>query len=170
MTVDATEFRAAMSRLGASVSLITTDGPAGRGGMTASSVCSVTDQPPTLLVCINRNASTYRAVRRNLAVCVNILAPRHVDLSRRFSTAQLSAEQKWSGVEWKTLATGAPALADAAVSLDCRVSMVKHMGTHGVFFCEVVDVSFSATTEGLIYFDRAYHPITGWAGQAVAEY
>ena len=51
------EYREAMSRLGAAVSVITTDGPAGPSGFTASAVCSVTDAPPTLLVCLNRSAS-----------------------------------------------------------------------------------------------------------------
>ncbi|WP_198511682.1 flavin reductase, partial [Bacillus subtilis] len=51
--VEKTEFRNAMSRLGAAVNIITTEGPAGRAGFTASAVCSVTDSPPTLLVCLN---------------------------------------------------------------------------------------------------------------------
>ena len=54
MTVTRQDFRDAMARLGAAVNIITTGGPAGRGGFTASAVCSVTDEPPTLLVCMNR--------------------------------------------------------------------------------------------------------------------
>ena len=57
MTVTRQDFRDAMARLGAAVNIITTGGPAGRGGFTASAVCSVTDDPPTLLVCMNRNAT-----------------------------------------------------------------------------------------------------------------
>src|SRR5690606_16913277 len=54
MTVSRQEFRDAMARLGAAVNIVTTDGPAGLSGMTVSAVCSVTDDPPMLLVCLNR--------------------------------------------------------------------------------------------------------------------
>ncbi len=57
--VDQQTFRDAMSCMGAAVNIITTDGPAGRAGFTASAVCSVTDTPPTLLVCLNRGASVW---------------------------------------------------------------------------------------------------------------
>jgi len=52
-------YRDAMARFGAAVSVITTDGPAGRAGFTASAVCSVTDDPPTLLVCMNRGSERH---------------------------------------------------------------------------------------------------------------
>lgn len=54
------EYRNAMARLGAAVNIVTTDGVAGRAGFAATAVCSVSDNPPTLLVCLNRNASAYR--------------------------------------------------------------------------------------------------------------
>lgn len=56
---DKQSFRDAMAHVGAAVNIITTDGPAGRAGFTASAVCSVTDAPPTLLVCLNRSASVW---------------------------------------------------------------------------------------------------------------
>ena len=57
--VDVTDFRNAMSMLSAAVNVVTTDGPAGRHGFTASAVCSVTDTPPTLLVCMNTASRSY---------------------------------------------------------------------------------------------------------------
>lgn len=77
-------FRDAMSCLGAAVNIVTTDGPAGRAGFTASAVCSVTDEPPTLLVCLNRSASVWPIFSRNQALCVNTLAAGHEDLSNLF--------------------------------------------------------------------------------------
>ena len=59
-------FRDAMASLSAAVNIVTTDGPAGRCGITATAVCSVTDTPPTLLVCINRNSAmnpAFQAIR-----------------------------------------------------------------------------------------------------------
>uniref|UniRef100_UPI001954C66C flavin reductase n=2 Tax=Enterobacteriaceae TaxID=543 RepID=UPI001954C66C len=71
-----------MARLGAAVNIITTDGPGGRAGFTASAVCSVTDTPPTLLVCINRAASVHQAFRLNQVLCVNTLGEADAPLSR----------------------------------------------------------------------------------------
>jgi flavin reductase len=72
-----TEFRNAMAQLGSAVSVITTDGPAGKFGFTASAVCSVTDQPPTLLVCMNRNSWAHAHFKQNGVLCVNVLSSLH---------------------------------------------------------------------------------------------
>jgi flavin reductase len=151
-------FRDAMSRLGAAVHLITTDGPAGRHGFTASAVCSVTDGPPTLLVCINRASNSYSHFENNGILCVNVLAARHQVLSGRFASKANAAERFTEG-RWTRLGTGAPVLEDAAAALDCRIAQITTVGTHGVFFCEVQDIVLGAAPEGLIYFNRAYHPL-----------
>jgi Conserved protein/domain typically associated with flavoprotein oxygenases, DIM6/NTAB family len=70
--VDVSQFRNAMALLGGAVSVITTDGPAGRFGFTASAVCSVTDSPPTLLVCMNRSSYSNEQFKANGALCVNV--------------------------------------------------------------------------------------------------
>jgi flavin reductase len=151
-------FREAMSRLGTAVNLVTTDGPAGRYGFTASAVCSVTDSPPSLLVCINRGSTSYERFRINGVLCVNVLAARHQSLSRRFAS-KADAADRFSAGEWAKLGTGAPVLADAAVALDCRIVSVTTVGTHGVFLCEVTETLLGFASEGLIYFNRAYHPV-----------
>ncbi len=73
-SVDGAAYREAMARLAGAVHLVTTDGPGGRAGFTATAVCSVSDAPPTLLVCINRDSSAYPAFDRNGRLCVNLLA------------------------------------------------------------------------------------------------
>ena len=82
--VPKSDYRDAMARLGAAVHVITTDGPGGRAGFTASAVCSVTDEPPTLLVCLNRSASVYPAFQANGVLCVNALAAGQQQLSSLF--------------------------------------------------------------------------------------
>ena len=72
-SVDAKPFREAMSRLGAAVHIITTAGPAGKSGFTATAVCSVSDQPATLLVCLNRGSSSAPILTQNGVFCVNTL-------------------------------------------------------------------------------------------------
>src|SRR5215207_8254760 len=72
-TVEATPFREAMSRHGAAVHVVTTAGPAGRAGVTATAVSSVSDQPPTLLVCLNRRSQMNPVLLENGVLCVNTL-------------------------------------------------------------------------------------------------
>lgn len=160
VTISKAEFREAMARLGAAVNVITTDGPGGRAGFTASAVCSVTDTPPTVLVCANRTNDSYAAMRENGVLCVNTLTGAQQDLSPVFAgmTAHAMAARFDVG-HWGRLATGAPVLLDAAVSFDCRISQIAVVGTHDVFFCEVEAVHTGPVHEGLIYFARAYHRI-----------
>ncbi|RMX04937.1 pyrimidine utilization flavin reductase protein F [Corticibacter populi] len=152
------DYRNAMARLGAAVNIITTDGPGGRAGFTASAVSSVTDTPPTLLVCLNRSASVYPAFRDNQALCVNTLGPGHQHLSNLFG-GKTPMAQRFAACDWKTAASGAPILAQAAVSFDCRVTSRTCIGTHEVLFCQVLAVELGAGTGSLVYFDRRYHEI-----------
>lgn len=89
--VEKQEYRDAMACLGSAVNIITTDGPGGRAGFTASAVCSVTDAPPTLLVCLNRSASVHQAFTQNQVLCVNTLADCHESLSGLFG-----GKRRWS--------------------------------------------------------------------------
>jgi flavin reductase len=152
------DFRQALSRLGAAVNIITTDGPAGRHGMTASAVCSVTDSPPTILVCMNRRSGKHQLFRDNGVLCVNVLGARHKALSNRFATP-VDAQSRFDHDCWQRLDTGAPALADASAALDCRIARITEVGTHSVFFCEVQAVAMAPLADGLVYFNRAYHDL-----------
>ncbi|RKP57925.1 NADH-dependent FMN reductase RutF [Pararobbsia silviterrae] len=158
-SVQKTDFRDAMAKLGAAVNIITTDGVAGRAGFTASAVCSVTDEPPTLLVCLNRNASVYDAVTRNGALCVNVLHGQHKTLSGMFGGKTPMAE-RFEAARWRTAVTGSPVLDDATVSFDCRIVSRAPVGTHDVLFCEVLAIDTCAHTGGLVYFDRRYHELS----------
>ena len=154
-------YREAMARLGAAVNVITTDGPGGRAGFTASAVCSVTDTPPTLLVCANRGNDSYPAFIANRVLCVNTLAPTGEHLSPLFAgLTDHPIETRFDSADWIRLATGAPVLADAAVAFDCRIDQVVSVGTHDVFFCVVETTHLGPLHEGLIYYARAYHRIT----------
>src|SRR5689334_6244291 len=147
-----------MARLGAAVNVVTTDGPAGRRGFTASAVCSVTDDPPTLLVCVNRSNDSAVPMRLNGAVCVNVLTHVQQDISAVFAGAA-STEERFAFGEWDRIVTGAPALIGAAVSFDCRPVQIVEIGTHDVFFCEVDAIRTGDREEGLIYYGRSYHRV-----------
>ncbi len=154
--VDRDTFRNAMAQLGAAVNIITTDGPAGRAGFTASAVCSVTDAPPTLLICLNRSASAWPAFRDNQALCVNTLAAEQHEFSTLFGGKTPMAE-RFAAARWQTLASGAPLLEDALISFDCQIAQRVSVGTHDILFCTVMAVLQGEARHGLAWFDRGYH-------------
>ncbi len=156
LAVGQAAYRDAMARLGAAVNVVTSDGPAGRCGFTASSVCSVTDDPPTLLVCLNRTSASNARFKRNGVLCVNVLAARHESLSAAFA-GPLDSGARFAEGRWTTLSTGAPVLDDARVAFDCRIAQVTEIGTHSVLFCEVESIRTGDDGEALIYLGRAYH-------------
>jgi flavin reductase len=160
MPVTQQAYRDAMARLGAAVNVITTVGPGGRCGFTASSVCSVTDDPPTLLVCMNRGSDRNIAFKTNGILCVNTLAASQQELSPMFAgLTEHDMEGCFAAAAWGSLATGAPVLQGAVVSFDCRIAQITEVGTHSVFFCEVEAILQGSVHEGLIYFGRSYHRI-----------
>ena len=163
--VDTSLFREAMARMGAAVNIITTRGPQGDVGMTVSAVCSVTDSPATLLVCINRTSRQYEAFKTAGIICVNVLAHEHEALSPIFAgKGDLGMEERFSHGSWIRLVTGAPALEAATASLDCKVVQQTEVGTHTVFFCEVQAIHLGPTGSGLVYHGRAYHQILAKLG------
>ncbi|CDN56123.1 NADH-flavin reductase RutF [Neorhizobium galegae bv. officinalis bv. officinalis str. HAMBI 1141] len=157
--VDATRlaFREGMAQLAAAVNIVTTDGPGGLAGFTASAVCSVTDRPPTLLVCLNRSSSVAGMFEKNRVLCVNTLGAGHEPMSRLFggSTPQ---DDRFAVGDWVLAATGSPRLTDAVVSFDCEVENAVESGTHHVLFCRVVGIVHGPEDEeALVYFRRRYH-------------
>jgi flavin reductase len=160
--VEKQAYREAMARLGAAVNVITTAGPGGRAGFTASAVTSVTDTPPTLLVCANRTNDSYPAMRKNGVLCVNTLTPAQEGLSPVFAgMTQHTMDERFDGYAWHTLETGSPVLDQAVVVFDCRIDQVIEVGTHDVFFCSVEAVRTGTAHEGLIYYGRGYHKVAG---------
>jgi flavin reductase len=156
MSITREDYRDGMARLAAAVNVITSDGPAGPGGFTASAVCSVTDSPPTLLVCVNLSSRQAEIVRTNGVLCVNTLAADQAPIAGLFSTRDMTIEDRLAAVAWTTLATGAPVLDGTVASFDCRVVERLERGTHAVILCEVEAVRSGPATEALVYYSRGY--------------
>ena len=156
--IEATEFRNAMSSLTTAVSVVTTQGPSGVYGFTASAVCSVTDTPPTLLVCMNHTSRSHGHFVENKILTVNVLGTQHEQLSNTFAS-KLSVDDRFKEGSWTELATGAPVLEDALVSFDCEIEQIQQVGTHSIFICRVVAIKQSQQDESLVYFNRAYHQV-----------
>jgi len=159
-TVEPALFRDAMSRLGAAVHVVTTAGPAGKLGFTATAVCSVSDQPPTLLVCLNRKSAGAPIFRENGVFCVNTLnaeAARIADLfAGRLATPKAEG---LAGEAWAVLSTGSPVLTTAVVAFDCRAIEIKVVASHNVIFGAVEAVRLGPVSPALVYHERAYKKV-----------
>ena len=156
--IEASDFRDAMSLLTTAVNVVTTKGSAGAHGFTASAVCSVSDTPPTLLVCMNQTSRSHAHFTDNKTLCVNVLGVQHESLSNTFAS-KLCSEERFEQGSWNELVTGAPVLEDALVSFDCEIEDIQQVGTHSIFMCRVVAIQQSQQDESLIYFNRAYHQV-----------
>jgi flavin reductase (DIM6/NTAB) family NADH-FMN oxidoreductase RutF len=151
------DFREAMSRVASSVSIVSTDGPHGIAGFTCSAVCSVTDEPPTIMVCINRKSAANAVIKANRVLCVSSLGADQVELSQLFAgVGRVPMSERFVGPNWSVLATGAPYCTTSRVALDCRVADVREVGTHSVIFAEVLSTAHAGDSEPLIYHSRNY--------------
>jgi flavin reductase len=159
-TCDAASFRQAMSRLGAAVHVITTAGSAGKTGFTATAVCSVSDAPPTLLVCLNRKSDSAPVLLGNKVFCVNTLAFGEEAIADTFAgRTGVKGVERFNMGDWTSLATGSPVLASAVVAFDCRTLDVKSVASHYVIYGAVEQVQLGPTAEALVYHDRLYKRI-----------
>ncbi len=160
VTVDPPVFREAMARLGAAVHVVTSAGPAGKTGFTATAVCSVSDQPAMLLVCLNRKSNSAPLLWQNRVFCVNTLGAGESKLADVFAgKGGVHLEERFAVGEWVTLKTGSPVLASAVVAFDCRTIEIKTMASHNVIFGAVEAVRFGPGGPALVYHDRAYKPV-----------
>ena len=148
-------FIDAMSRAAAMVSVATTDGPAGRAGVTVSSLCSLSADPPSLLVCVHHASRALAAILDNRRFCVNLLRQDQTHISDIFA-GRTEVADKFACADWETLATGSPVLENALAAFDCELVQHNRWGTHYVLVGEVRDVASLGVGGPLIYANRAY--------------
>ena len=156
--VSAATFRDGMAALASAISIVTTDGEGGAHGLTASAVCSVSDTPATILVCINRTASAHPHIVRHGVMAINVLHAGQSGLSDRFASRDHTMAERFAGATWRRGRTGAPLLEGALANLDCRISEIRDVGTHAVVFAHVLDIAVAADARPapLLWFNRAY--------------
>jgi flavin reductase len=152
------KFLEGMSRAATTVTIVTTDGAAGRAGVTVSAMTSVSAEPdaaPTLLVCIHHLSPAAGAIRRNTVFCVNVLPVSRSDIADRFA-GRVRGADKFDGAVWTTLQTGSPAASEALVSFDCELASALRQGSHWIFIGKVVDVAVGDKQSPLVYANRSY--------------
>ncbi len=155
--VSSADFRGAMRHLTGGVSVIT----AGRGkditGMTVTSVTSLSVDPPTLLVSINRDASSFPLIRRHGAFGVNILNADQLDVAERFAgKGGLKGADRFAGAQWVTSVSGVPLLVGALSAVDCEVEEIVERHSHGIVIGRVRDIKNSSRTAALAYWHGQY--------------
>ncbi|MGZ9711333.1 flavin reductase family protein [Glaciimonas sp. GNP009] len=151
--MDSTIFRQAMRQQVGAVAVIAAGADGGRTGMTATAVCSVSDTPPMVLVCVNKNASAHALIKSAGHFSVNFLSAQQEDIADCFSGGTgLKAEARFAFGTWSTLQTGAPVLADTLASLDCELINEHQYETHSIFIGRVRACSKGPEDEPLVYF------------------
>jgi cob(II)yrinic acid a,c-diamide reductase len=153
-------YRDAMANFAGAVHVVTTDGPAGKRGATVIATCSVSDTPPTVLVCVNRENPKNDAFLKNGNFALNTLRAEQQPLAVAFSgLSGLPPQERFALARWDTIASGAPTLMDALAVFDCELVDTKDHATHRVLFGKVTGLRIGDTLEPLIYFNRGYRAL-----------
>ncbi len=134
LAVDKDVFRDVIGHFATGVSVITVRDAGADFGVTVSAVCSVSLEPPMLLVCLNRTSRTQGAVARAGSFAMNILGRGQTELARRFATDR---DDKFDGVDVTYGKLGHPMLSVAIAHVECRVVEQATGGTHTIFIAEV---------------------------------
>jgi len=152
-------FVEGMSRAATFVSVITTDGEAGRFGVTVSSMTSVSadGEGPSLLVCVHHLSPAATAILKNRAFCANLLNHNQQGISDLFSGRQKpEAGSRFDAVDWRAAQGGQPLLADASASFECVLKTALLWETHYIIVGQVQAVQLSEHPEALLYGQRSY--------------
>jgi len=157
MPIDKDEFRKAMSRFASSVTVVTTRSENGEPkGLTVSAFCSLSLDPPLVLICIEKNASLHQFLKEGSHFAVNILSEDQELVSRRFASRD---SNRFEGIGHRKGATGTPVLEDVIAHIECIVQQCHPAGDHTIF---VGQVEAAETTDGrpLTYFRGGYSKLS----------
>ena len=153
-------FVAAMAGAATQVSVVTTEGSAGRFGVTVSAFSSVSAEPPLVLVCINRRSPAVEAIIANGRFCVNLLGTDQSEIANCFAGRPgAHVPYDFACADWRVAATGAPVLAQAAASFDCTMHAAHDAGTHRIFIGRVRQ-ALSQPAAPLAFANRAYQALS----------
>ncbi len=157
MTTTPAEFIHAMRLLPAGVTIVTAADGRRRNGFTATAVCSVSADPPHLLVCANRETETHGTIIASGHFAVNVLRADQAALADRFAgRTGFEGAARFIGGPWLRLPSGSPALQDACAVFDCRVVERMPVATHDVIIGQVINVRANGDCDALAYVDRFY--------------
>lgn len=150
-------FVGAMGSVATGVSIVSTDGPAGRFAMTVSAFSSVSADPPIVLACINRRSPLVDAIRRNGTFCINVLAADQSDIADRFAGRPRDGlPYDFTADAWCQAEARPPRLVDVIAAFDCDLDHATDQGSHLVVFGRVVTAHDGRGDHALVYARRSY--------------
>jgi flavin reductase (DIM6/NTAB) family NADH-FMN oxidoreductase RutF len=155
--VSAGDFRGAMRHLAGGVSVITVGRGKDISGMTVTSVSSLSVDPPTLIVSINRESSSWPLLKRHGFFGVNILTADQLDVAERFTGKDgLKGADRFAGAQWTTRVSGVPLLVGALAAIDCEAEDIIERHSHAIVVGRVLDIQASQRTAALSYWQGQY--------------
>jgi flavin reductase (DIM6/NTAB) family NADH-FMN oxidoreductase RutF len=153
LSVSPDEFRSVLGRFPAGVTVVTTTGPDGSDqGMTVSAFCSVSLEPPLVLICIEKSASVYDALMSAPGFLVNILSANQEQIARRFSIVDID---RFEGVGYSRSATGFAVLDHVLGTIECKTFAMHDAGDHTVIVGQV-DATRAENGTPLLYYRGGY--------------
>lgn len=156
MPISPALFKQSMRLLAGGVCIVASAKDGERLGLTMTAVCSLTLDPPTLIVCVNRDAGAHAAMHSTRRISVNLLGSDHVELADLFSSSSIKGAERFDLTKWTDMASGVPALVDAVAALDCEIFEEMTVGQHSVFFCEVRAARLQPEKGPLVHFNREF--------------
>lgn len=153
MPASTEQFRAAMRRFATGVAIVTTSLDGRIHGFTVNAFASVSAEPPTVLICVNRVATAHPLIASSQRFCVNILALDQRRLAERFAGGE--PRSRFEGVAYAIGPSGSPVLAGTVAHVDCTVTEELSASTHTIFLGEVLDAGWRDAAP-LGYFNRTY--------------
>jgi flavin reductase (DIM6/NTAB) family NADH-FMN oxidoreductase RutF len=151
------DFRSAMRHLAGGVSVITVGRGKDIAGMTVTSVSSLSVDPPSLIVGINRGSSSWPLLKRHGFFGVNILNADQLDVAERFTGKDgLKGGERFAGATWTTAASGVPLLVGALAAIDCEAEDIIERHSHAIVIGRVLDLRLSSRTAALAYWQGQY--------------
>lgn len=163
MAIDVGLFKETLAHWASGVTVVTTHADGRPVGITASSLTSVSLDPPQILICVARKLFTHQAILQSGVFAVNILGTDHLEWGMRFAGMLPELADRFAGIELQQGATGAPILPDALGWLDCRLRHAYDGGDHTIFVGEVIATNAAATGSPLLYFNRTWRQLDGEA-------
>lgn len=158
-SVSVEQFRTGMRHLTAAVTLVSSEFEGEKAGLTATAVCSVTAEPPSILACVNRTTSASDIIKNSGFFCVNVLSLSQQPLSDIFGWGDIKQSERFKSGCWGTLKTGAPVLEGCVVNFDCETDQLISHGTHDIIVGRIIALQVNDQEAPLLYGDAIYSTI-----------
>jgi flavin reductase (DIM6/NTAB) family NADH-FMN oxidoreductase RutF len=137
MTIEKDFFRQVMGHFATGITVVTTSNQGVVSGLTVNAFCSVSLNPPLVLICIDIHSTAMTQIRESGTFAVNMLTEQQEDLSRCFATQSDERFEHFCHASYHEVATGAPVLADVLAFVDARVVAEYPGGDHSIFLGQV---------------------------------